>query len=143
MSRAILIRETGQPDVLRPSEIPTPEPAAGEILIRNHTGAVNFIDTIIRRGKMPEGLMPALPHVPGVEGAGVIEALGQGVEDFVVGDRVAWTGPSGPADREYGGVQAGESGIPHRTPSYGLIPSVGKNRCRASLAPGFGRLGHG
>ena len=95
MSRAILIPETGPPGVLRPSELPTPEPAAGEVLIRNHTGAVNFIDTIIRRGEMPEGLMPALPHVPGVEGAGVIEALGPGVEGFVVGDRVAWMGPIG------------------------------------------------
>ena len=56
---------------------------------------MNFVDTIIRRGEMPEGLMPALPHVPGVEGVGVIEALGQGVQDFVVGDRVAWMGPIG------------------------------------------------
>ena len=95
MSHAILIRETGQPDVLRPGELPTPEPAAGEILIRNHAGAVNFVDTIIRRGEMPEGMMPALPHVPGVEGAGVIESLGQGVEGLAVGDRVAWMGPIG------------------------------------------------
>ena len=44
---------------------------------------------------MPEGMMPSLPHVPGVEGAGVIEALGDGVEGFTVGDRVAWMGPIG------------------------------------------------
>lgn len=47
MSRAILISETGPPGVLRLSELPTPEPAAGEILIRNHTGAVNLVDTIM------------------------------------------------------------------------------------------------
>lgn len=95
MSYAIEISETGRPDVLTKVDRFVPTPAAGEILIRNHSGAVNFIDTIIRRGEMPEGMMPSLPHVPGVEGAGVIEALGDGVEGFTVGDRVAWMGPIG------------------------------------------------
>lgn len=95
MSHAYAITETGKPDVLTKTDIPTPKPAAGEILIRNHASAVNFIDTIIRRGEMPEGMMPKLPHVPGVEGAGVIEALGEGVEGFAVGDRVAWMGQIG------------------------------------------------
>ncbi|NKW90909.1 zinc-binding dehydrogenase [Rhodobacteraceae bacterium R_SAG9] len=95
MSYAIEISETGHPDVLTKGDRFVPTPAAGEILIRNHSGAVNFIDTIIRRGEMPEGMMPSLPHVPGVEGAGVIEALGDGVEGFTVGDRVAWMGPIG------------------------------------------------
>lgn len=95
MSYAIEISETGRPDVLTKVDRFVPTPAAGEILIRNHSGAVNFIDTIIRRGEIPEGMMPSLPHVPGVEGAGVIEALGDGVEGFTVGDRVAWMGPIG------------------------------------------------
>ncbi len=81
--------------MLRKVDQAVPQPGAGEILIRNHAAAINFIDTIIRRGEMPEGLMPALPHVPGVEGAGVVEAVGTGVEDLVVGDRVAWMGPIG------------------------------------------------
>ena len=95
MSFAIVIPETGGPEVLQRQERTLPSPGAGEILIRNYAGAVNFIDTIIRRGEMPEGMMPALPHIPGVEGAGVIEALGAGVEGFALGQRVAWMGPIG------------------------------------------------
>ena len=94
-SHRVVIPETGAPDVLRQQEAAIPTPGAGEILIRNHAGAVNFIDTIIRRGEMPEGMMPALPHVPGVEGAGVVAGLGDGVEGFALGDRVAWMGPIG------------------------------------------------
>ncbi len=95
MPFAIEITQTGKPDVLRETNRATPTPNAGEILIRNKAAAVNFIDTIIRRGEMPEGMMPELPHVPGVEGAGVVEALGEGVEGFSVGDRLAWMGPIG------------------------------------------------
>ena len=51
MSYAIEISETGRPDVLTKGDRFVPTPAAGEILIRNHSGAVNFIDTIIRRGR--------------------------------------------------------------------------------------------
>lgn len=95
VSRAVLIPETGAPEVLKQHDMPLPAPKPGEVLIRNHAGAVNFIDTIIRRGEMPEGMMPELPHVPGVEGAGVVEALGEGVDSFAIGDRVAWMGPIG------------------------------------------------
>ncbi|MES0826595.1 quinone oxidoreductase family protein [Ruegeria sp. SCP11] len=95
MPYAVEITQTGAPEVLRQAERRNPQPDAGEILIRNHAGAVNFIDTIIRRGEMPEGMMPELPQVPGVEGAGVVEAIGAGVEGFTIGDRVAWMGPIG------------------------------------------------
>ncbi len=95
MPFAIEITQTGKPDVLRETNRATPTPNAGEILICNKAAAVNFIDTIIRRGEIPEGMMPELPHVPGVEGAGMVEALGEGVEGFSVGDRVAWIGPIG------------------------------------------------
>ena len=94
-SYAIEINKTGGPEVLAGVTRDVPQPGVGEIVIRNHAGAVNFIDTIIRRGEMPEGMMPELPHVPGVEGAGIIEALGNGVDGFAVGDRVAWMGPIG------------------------------------------------
>ncbi|WP_171232947.1 zinc-binding dehydrogenase [Ruegeria sp. HKCCA4812] len=95
MPFAVEITQTGKPDVLRETDKATPTPDAGEILIRNKAGAVNFIDTIIRRGEMPEGMMPDLPHTPGVEGAGLVEVLGERVEGFSVGDRVAWMGPIG------------------------------------------------
>ncbi len=95
MSYAIKLSQTGGPDVLSRSAIHPAKPGAGEVLIRNHAAAVNFIDTIIRRGEMPDGMMPALPHIPGVEGAGVIEGIGDGVDGFAIGDRVAWMGPMG------------------------------------------------
>ena len=95
MTYSISIPKTGSPEVLEKQTSEKSLPQAGEILVRNHATAVNFIDTIIRRGEMPEGMMPDLPHVPGVEGAGIIEAIGENVNGFAVGDRVAWTGPIG------------------------------------------------
>jgi NADPH2:quinone reductase len=95
MSYAIEITRTGGPEVLREADIAGAVPGSGEVLIRNQAGAVNFIDTIIRRGEMPEGMMPALPVVPGVEGAGIVEAIGDDVDGIAVGDRVAWMGPIG------------------------------------------------
>ncbi len=95
MPYAIEITQTGGPEVLRSVGQAVAQPGAREILIRNHAGAVNFIDTIIRRGEMPEGMMPDLPHVPGVEGAGIVEATGKDAVGFAVGDRVAWMGPIG------------------------------------------------
>lgn len=98
-SFGISISAIGGSEVLERIEFDTPIPEAGEVLIRNHAGAVNFIDTIIRRGEMPQGMAPELPHIPGVEGAGVIEAIGEGAEALTegmkVGDRVAWIGPIG------------------------------------------------
>ncbi len=95
MSYAIKIPQTGGPEVLERSDLAVAQPGEGEILIRNHAGAVNFIDTIIRRGEMPEGMMPDLPLVPGVEGAGIVQAIGADVDGVSVGDRVAWMGPIG------------------------------------------------
>ncbi|UWQ90856.1 zinc-binding dehydrogenase [Rhodobacteraceae bacterium M382] len=95
MSYTVEITQTGGPEFLERKNRTVPAPGSGQILIRNHAAAVNFIDTIIRRGEMPEGMMPELPYVPGVEGAGVIEVLGEGVEGFAIGDRVAWMGPIG------------------------------------------------
>lgn len=95
MPFVIEIPQVGGPEVLRKAHLTLPTPRSGEVLIRNQASAVNFIDTIIRRGEMPEGMMPDLPHVPGVEGAGVVQALGKDVAGFAVGDRVAWMGPIG------------------------------------------------
>jgi NADPH2:quinone reductase len=84
--RAISITETGAPSVLRVREMESPRPAKGQALVKVHTAGVNFADVVMRRGQIPS----ELPLVPGVEGAGVIEALGEGVEGVGVGDRVAW-----------------------------------------------------
>ncbi len=95
MNYKVMIPNIGNPDVMEIVEHEIPSPADNEVLIRNHATAVNFIDTIIRRGEMPEGMMPELPFTPGVEGAGVVEAVGEGVTSIKAGDRVAWMGALG------------------------------------------------
>jgi NADPH2:quinone reductase len=91
----IEIERTGDPDVLTPGLRRLPLPGPGEVLIDNRVAAVNFVDTLIRSGAMPPGMMPSLPHVPGVEGAGIVAALGDGVTGLAVGSKVAWMGPVG------------------------------------------------
>ena len=88
MSFAIRIHQTGGPEVLRWEEVPVGDPAPGEVKIRHAAVGLNFIDTYQRSGLYP---LP-LPTVLGQEGAGVVEAVGQGVSEFKVGDRVAYAG---------------------------------------------------
>ena len=95
MPHAMTIPHTGGPDVLIRQTKTVAKPGPRDVLIRNYATAVNYIDTIIRRGEMPDGMMPALPHTPGVEGAGVVDAVGVVVKSFRPGDRVAWMGPIG------------------------------------------------
>lgn len=83
---AILATEPGRPDVLEPDEIPDPLPGPRDLLVRLSAAGVNFIDTYRRSGVYA---MP-FPHVPGSEGAGVVEAVGREVRDVAVGDLVAW-----------------------------------------------------
>ena len=84
--RAIRIEEFGGPDVLRLTDLPVPSPGPGQIVVRVLAAGVNFIDVYHRTGLYPN----ALPLVPGMEGAGVVAAVGQGVSLFREGDRVAW-----------------------------------------------------
>src|SRR5262249_23042081 len=74
--KAILVREFGSPDVLKLEEVPTPKPAAGEVLVRIHAAGVNPYDTYMRAGTYPR--KPPLPYTPGSDGAGVVEAVGAG-----------------------------------------------------------------
>lgn len=102
-THAVRIHETGGPGVLKWEEIDVPSPGAGQVLLRQTAIGLNFIDIYHRTGLYP---MP-LPFVPGQEGAGIVEALGDGVADLQVGDRVAYAAlPGGyaelrlaPADR--------------------------------------------
>jgi NADPH2:quinone reductase len=84
--RAIRVAETGGPEVLRLADIPEPEPGPGEARVRVDFAGINFVDTYHRTGLYEKDL----PFVPGVEGAGVVDALGPDVEHVAVGDRVAW-----------------------------------------------------
>lgn len=85
---AIRMHETGGPDVLKVENVPPRAPGPGEVLVRQTAVGVNFIDTYHRTGlyKVP------LPFVPGSEGAGVVEEVGEGVTHLEPGDRVAYTG---------------------------------------------------
>ncbi len=89
--RAIQIFSNGGPEVLTLSDLPDPEPRAGEALIRIEASGVNFIDTYFREGRYPA----TLPYTLGQEAAGTIVAIGPDVHGFAPGQRVAWCGVPG------------------------------------------------
>jgi NADPH2:quinone reductase len=101
--KAIRINATGGSDVMKLEEVPTPKPGKGQLLVKLAAAGLNYIDTYQRSGlyKLP------LPFTPGNEGAGTVEAVGEGVSGFKAGEPVAYTGVVGayaeytllPADR--------------------------------------------
>jgi NADPH2:quinone reductase len=88
---AIRIHQPGGPEVLKWEEVDSAEPGEGQVKLRQEAAGLNFIDVYHRTGFYPQ----PLPFTPGVEGAGVVEAVGPGVEHVKVGDRVAYAGPIG------------------------------------------------
>ena len=89
--KAVLCVEHGLPEKLVFKDIPTPEPGKGQARIRVHAAGVNFPDTLIIQNLYQ--FKPALPFSPGGEAAGVIDAIGEGITDLKIGDRVvAMTG---------------------------------------------------
>jgi NADPH2:quinone reductase len=90
--KAILVRQAGGPDVLKLEDVPDPVPGAGQVLVRVHAAGVNPVDTYLRSGT--QGRTPALPYVPGTDGAGIIEALGPDAAGASVGDRIYFSGTS-------------------------------------------------
>lgn len=90
--RAIQVTETGGPDVLRLTELPDPEPGAGQLLVKVAAAGVNYIDTYHRSGAYPT----PLPFIPGSEGSGTVVAVGPDTPGNVAaGDQVAWALSSG------------------------------------------------
>jgi NADPH:quinone reductase len=85
--RAIQISSAGGPDVLTPVELPDPQAGPGTLLVEVAAAGVNYIDTYQRAGIYPM----TLPYVPGLEGAGRVRTVGDGVSGFAAGDRVAWS----------------------------------------------------
>ncbi len=83
--RIIQVAQPGGPEALVTADAETPEPAAGEALVRIEAAGVNFVDTYHRSGLYPK----QLPFTPGSEGAGTVAAVGPGVTDVAPGDRVA------------------------------------------------------
>ena len=105
MGKAIRFHKTGGPDVMQWEDFDPGKPESGEVLVRHEAVGLNFIDVYHRTGLYPP---PSLPAIPGLEGAGIVEELGEGVTEVTVGDRVAYAGqPMGayaetrriPADR--------------------------------------------
>jgi NADPH2:quinone reductase len=105
MSKAIVISQTGGPEVLRWVDYDPGQPGPGQVRLRHEAVGLNFIDVYHRTGLYP---LPSLPAVPGMEGSGTVEAVGDGVTEVATGDRVAYAGlPPGayaqvrriPADR--------------------------------------------
>ncbi len=91
MPRAILVPKTGGPEVLELVEHDPGAPAEGQARVRVHAAGVNFIDVYFRTGLYPR----PVPFVAGLEGAGVVEAVGPGVVELAAGDRVAWASVPG------------------------------------------------
>jgi NADPH2:quinone reductase len=84
--KAIVVHEFGAPEVMKLEEFPTPKAGAGQAVVRIHAAGVNPFDTYMRNGTY--AIKPPLPYVPGGEGAGVVDSVGDGVTKFKPGDRV-------------------------------------------------------
>ena len=91
MSNAIRVHQVGGPEVLQWEELGADEPGPGQVKLRQEAAGLNFIDVYHRTGLYPQ----PLPFTPGTEGAGFVEAVGDGVDNVKVGDRVAYAGPIG------------------------------------------------
>jgi NADPH2:quinone reductase len=91
--KAIRVHKLGGPEVLQLEEVPDPKPGEGQALVRIHAVGVNPVETYIRSGAYAQ--LPTLPYIPGADGAGVVKALGPGVTELKVGDRVYITGTAG------------------------------------------------
>jgi NADPH:quinone reductase-like Zn-dependent oxidoreductase len=100
----MLFHEHGGPEVLRYEDFPTPVPGPGEVLVKLHAAALNRVDLWVRNGW--PGLDLEMPHISGSDGAGVINAIGSGVEEVKQGDRVVINANIGCGECDF--CQAGE-----------------------------------
>jgi NADPH:quinone reductase len=87
MVAAVRVHKPGGPEVMKYEDVEVGAPGQGQIKVRTHACGLNYIDTYFRSGLYPP---PSVPFVLGNEGAGEVIAVGPGVKDFNVGDRVAW-----------------------------------------------------
>jgi NADPH2:quinone reductase len=91
MTNAMRVHQPGGPEAMRWERVEVADPAAGQVRVTQHAVGLNYIDVYHRTGAYP---LPT-PFIPGVEGAGTVDAVGAGVTAFAVGDRVAYAGPIG------------------------------------------------
>ncbi len=124
--RAVVAKAAGGPEVLEVQERDVPSPAAGQLLVDVSAAGVNFMDIYGREGRRPYARTP--PWVPGVEGAGTVSAVGDGVSGFSAGDVVAWaSAPGSYAQRVV--VDAGRA--------VHVPPGVGAERAAAVMLQGI------
>src|SRR5512143_1218869 len=97
--KAILFHEHGGPAVLQYTDFPMPDVARGEVLVHLRAAALNRVDVTVRNGW--PGLKLELPHIPGCDGAGTVEAVGEGVSGLQVGDHVVINANLGCGKCEY------------------------------------------
>jgi NADPH2:quinone reductase len=147
--KAIRVHEFGGPEVLRVEEVPTPQPALGQVLVCMQAIGINPVETYIRAGTY--AYKPTLPYTPGNDGAGVVEQVGPDVNEFKAGDRVYTAGSiSGtyaefalcktaqvhPLPANVSFAQGAAMGTPYATAYRGLFQ-------RAEAKPGETVLVHG
>src|SRR5512147_933054 len=89
--KAIVVPQTGGPEVMQLADVPVPKPKPNEALVKVEAIGVNFIDVYFREGRYPT----QLPFIPGREVAGTVTQVGSDVKQIKVGDRVAQTGVMG------------------------------------------------
>ena len=150
--RAIEYSLTGDPDVLRLVDREVPEPGPGEVRVRIHRSGVNPTDWKTRRGNRAGDAVDP-PQVPNQDGAGVVDAVGQGVEESVAGLRVwVWEAahqrPAGGTAQEYAVVPAGHVVMLPDVASFDLgaclgVPFLTAHRCLSVTEDGPTRLGPG
>lgn len=130
--RAIWVEELGEPDVLRLRELPIPVPAAGEVRLKVEAVGINFADVLASAGQYLT--RTRVPYTPGMEFAGTIDALGEGVSGLEVGQRVASLGGRGglaefalspaaaliPVPASFSGAQAAAFPVSYFTAYFGL-----------------------
>ncbi len=113
--KAILVREFGAPEVMKLEEVPTPKPGPGQVLVKIRAAGVNPYDTYMRAGVY--AIKPPLPYTPGGDGAGIVEAVGDGVKKLKVGDRVYLAHPLTGTYAEYAlATESQAHRLPERIP---------------------------
>ncbi len=158
--RAVTIDKYGGKEVLKVNKIPVPEPDPGEVLIKVEAAGVGVWDEKIREGQMKEMFPLKFPVVLGADGAGSIEAVGSGVRNFKVGDKVYGTGflnPKGgfyaeyialpeklvaPVPKSLRALEAATLAIPGLTALHGIDGALKIKSGDALLIFGVGSVGH-
>jgi NADPH2:quinone reductase len=126
MVAAVRVHKTGGPEVLTYDDIEIPAPGPGQVKLKQHAAGINFIDTYFRTGLYPSPV--GLPFVSGNEGAGEVIAVGPGVNDLKVGDRVGYVVPLG--------AYAGERLLPAER-AVKLPPAISYEQAAATMLKGM------